>query len=505
MFAALLFFFPALSLAEVSTNIPLESRVYSDLEYLEVRGFIESGMLSTRPFTWTEGARLFSEARGRWEAQGSAGKARSARAGAVIRRLARRFEREAPAAPQSRDGGRGVASFRPEKIYLRYVYADNSPFFASANNNGDELSAHSNLRAGFDAQLRLPGSIAVYMNPEYRSSEDISDVDLVRGYAIANLGNFQFEAGRDSMWWGAGHNGNLLITNNAVPLEMFKLTSRNPFTLPWVFRRLGLIKPTLFLARLEHNREYPGANLLGMRLDMRFTPHFQLALNRVFMFGGEGKRSLKFKEWFSIFTVSDTAERSGSPIDGNQIASVDASFVYAFSAWYVPATGVKLYTEWGAEDSSGTTKTPSGRANVCGLFLTGPLWLYNADLRVEWANTARNARYGPTWYEHAAYSNGYRYRGRVIGHHIGGDKRDLFVRFRYHAASRPITFGIEYEYLKTGIHSSSPSRKSWYEMDLFYAFNDNFSVKGVSGFEDIEDIKEGRDGYVTGLSLLWVW
>lgn len=500
LLAALLLFVPVPSKAEVSSNIPLESRFYTDIEYLEVRGFIKSAMLSTRPFSRTEGVRLVMEAQRRWDSLNDAEKERAARAGRVIERLVERF---ASSALEGADGGsyNGLASLAPGNVYARYAYSGNAPFFINRNNNGDVMRKGSNLRAGFDAELSIFGAASLYLNPEYRAGDGVSSVELVRGYAMADIGNFEMEIGRDSMWWGSGQNGALLISNNAEPLEMIKLTSATPFVLPWIFRGLGIVKPTVFLARLEADRKYPHTNLLGMRLDMKPTSGFQIGLNRVFMFGGEGRRSLTLMEWAQVFIASDTAEHADSPINGNQIASIDASYVRSFESRYVPFSGMKIYTEWGAEDSSGKTRTPTGRANIYGAFLTDPLWLADVDLRVEWANTGRNERYGPLWYEHSVYSTGYRYKGRVIGHQIGGDAQDLFVRLQYHT-NGGMTIGVEYEQLKTGVHSASPVESKWYEADFLYEFNNGLSVSALCGFEE----RGGTDDSLTsGISINMAW
>jgi len=484
-----------------SANIPLESRVYRDLEYLEARGYVKSAMLSTRPFTWGESTRLYLEARARWASLGDKGRARDMRAGAVLKRLASVLESNAGAGYGGASGAGGVVSFRPFRLYSSYAYSERESFFAGRNNNGDAQEEGSSLRAGFDAELRLLDAATIYLNPEYRSGGSGTRTELVRGYALADAGVFQLEAGRDSMWWGAGYNGGLLMTNNAAPLDMIKLTTGGPFTLPWIFERAGLVKPTVFLARLGGQRAYPRANLLGMRLDFKPSPHFQLALNRTFIFGGEGKRSPTLGEWLKVLVSADSAEHAASPINGNQLASIDASFIYSFDSRLLPLSGVKLYTEWGAEDSGGRARTPTGRANIYGVFIAGPLWLDNADLRVEWANTARNERYGPLWYEHAIYSTGYRHDGRVIGHHAGGDARDLFVRLQYHSL-RDLTLGLEYERMKKGVHSATPIVREWYEADFEWMLGGALSAGGFWGHERVEG---GDKSFVAGLSLSWDW
>ncbi len=70
---------------------------------------------------------------------------------------------------------------------------------------------------------------------------------------------------------------------------------------------------------------------------------------------------------------------------------------------------------------------------------------------MEWANTARNARYGPTWYTQSINITGYTYGGNIIGHHMGGDARNLFARVQYHYKEKA-TCGVEGDWEKSGLH-----------------------------------------------------
>jgi len=50
--------------------------------------------------------------------------------------------------------------------------------------------------------------------------------------------NLELEVGRDSLWWGPGYNGALLMTNNARPFDLVKLSNAYPYRIPWI----GLLK-----------------------------------------------------------------------------------------------------------------------------------------------------------------------------------------------------------------------------------------------------------------------
>ena len=71
---------------------------------------------------------------------------------------------------------------------------------------------------------------------------------------MLGLGSLEFSIGRQSLWWGQGRHGSLVLTNNAEPLDMIRLTNPNPILLPWVFKYLGPFRFDLFLTELEESR-----------------------------------------------------------------------------------------------------------------------------------------------------------------------------------------------------------------------------------------------------------
>lgn len=482
------------SIAWTSTNVPVGSSAYRDLDRLEIKGFLNGALLATKPLSRWEVLRLVNEA----EEKMGEGSTAGAGAWAIIARL-----REGLGGGHAVDSTLFIDPFLNANV--KAFYSGSTPHFASVNNNGDTLSEGVNLRARYSLSAGAFDALSVTFSPEYRFGEEDSYGELIYGYAKLDLWNLTLQAGRDSMWWGAGYHGNLIMTNNAKPFDMVKLTLESPALLPWVFRYLGPFKPTLFLTKLEEDRDFPYANLFGMRLDFKPFPSLQFGLNRVFMFGGEGSGSLDLNDWMNVFTAMDSAEHSASPIDGNQIASIDASYVFVNEWKYLPFSGIKLYTEWGAEDSSGDTKTPTGRANIYGVLVDEPFWFKDFDFRVEWANTARNARYGPTWYTHGKYTTGYTYEGNVIGHHMGGDSRDLFLRVQYYFRNGAVA-GMEADLERSGVHSSSEVRRRWLGGDVEYPFSSFLVLSGGAGYEDIEDPDEAEAGMdiVTWMKAEWL-
>lgn len=474
--AGLIFVCAAACSAASSANISIGDYAYNDLERLEVKGLLKSQFLSTKPFGRLEALRLLKEASEGLDAL-DAGK--RAEAQGIITRLKERLEGKGAE-------GNGFYARPVGGFYTRLVYAEERPYFLNVNNNGDVFEKGLNIRAGFSSEAGFPDFLTFYLNPEYRLDQGSSQARLVRGYLLFDIKGLELLLGRDSMWWGPSEHGSLLISDNAKPFDMIKISSSSPFKLPWVLERIGDIKPTVFLTRLEEDRDFARANLLGMRLDFKPAESFGFGLSRVFMFGGEGRGSLSFPDWVKVFFAADDSEHKKSPINGNQLASIDAYYVYVNRSGYIPFSGIKLYTEWGAEDSSGRTKTPSNRANIYGALIDEPLWAENFDMRVEWANTARHQAYTLKWYTHGIYKTGYTYEGRLIGHHMGGDSQDLFIRVQ-RRLDNGAKLGIEADREWTDMHLSTRGKKTWLGLDATVPYKNGIILEGGFGLEDIED------------------
>jgi len=477
--------------AATSAHIPVGSRIYDDLERLEIKGLLQSYMYATRPFDRHEGARLTAEAaelaaRGGRPVHGAL---------PILNRLEREFE--AASAPFD-----GFIRLKPmDSIYLESLWSDKNPYFADVNNNGDEFSGGMNQRAGLVMTGSILGAASFYLNPEFRADGDGAMGRVLQGYVKLDLAGMSLTAGRDSFWWGPGQHGSLLLTNNGRPLDQVTLTSQRPFTLPWVFRRIGLVKPAIFVARLEQDRFYPRANLLGMRLDIKPVPSFRFGISRVIMFGGEGRRGLSFSDWMEVLIASDSAEHSGSPTDGDQILSVDASYVYVNHLRALPFSGAKLYAEIGAEDSAGRDRTPKARAYLFGLLVDGPLWLDSLDLRVEYATTEKDDKLPEQqWYRHHIYRSGYTYYGRVIGHHMGPDASDLFVRLRYHLGSGA-TIAAEADFERSDVNDPPNSvKRLWFALDVDYPVTEGLRLEAGGGYEEVD----GAGATASSSPVAWV-
>src|SRR5262249_3313846 len=61
-------------------------------------------------------------------------------------------------------------------------------------------------------------------------------------YAGLQLGEYAFTFGKQSLWLGPGESGPLMLSDNADPMYMFRVTRTTPLVLPSILRHLGEIR-----------------------------------------------------------------------------------------------------------------------------------------------------------------------------------------------------------------------------------------------------------------------
>ncbi len=273
-------------------------------------------------------------------------------------------------------------------------------FFRAAPADWISLQARGDLLVGFSGE----------------NTGRVEETSLRLGWPQATL-----EAGRFSLWWGPGRHGSLLFTTNAEPLIGFRIRNPRPIPLGWWFRFLGTIQYDLFFARLDSDRPVPDSVLSGLRIAVKPAPWLELGGSRAMHFGGEG-RSENLSTYWDIFRGK--SEAPGSTPIGNSLASVDVKIRIPLRI-----QTVMVYAEVGGEDQS-QSGLPSKRAFLAGMFLPSIGRMKRADFRVEVADTLDwvGGRVG-IWYRHSDYPH--RYRGQILGHHMGTDARDLFVEAHY--------------------------------------------------------------------------
>jgi hypothetical protein len=471
-------FTPVLSEVEgfVSTNVPLDHWSYDAVDKLIGQGLIDGSMMTTRPVSRFEMARHIAEADDKFQRLRSQNKVIAG----ILDRLKKEYEPEL-AAIGAVDGGPVLDFAKPiEDPYVKYVYARSKPTIE--NIRGNQFEKHSNIRAGFASRVQLFDTMAFYIHPEYpwASQDTDRNVKLIEAYGKLALGRFEIEVGKDSMWWGPGYHASMLMSNNAEPFKMVKLSTPSPIKLPWILSGLGPFKMVWFLTQLEEDRPIPRPNLTGVRINFKPHPAVELGLSRAIIFGGEGRPKYSFGDYLKAFSGNN--ESLSDNKDNDQLGGFDASVLLPVD-WLMPAKSVKLYTDWVGEDEAGGLPIKLGRLygiKFFDIFKTG-----KTDLDIEYANN-----HVPGWpnvfYTHGIYKAGYTYNDRIIGHFMGTDSEDLFFRLTHYLSSDVIA-GLQYDRQTDNLSSSPQPTIDQMQFDVTYFAPHNWQLNAGYRYVDTKN------------------
>jgi len=376
-------------------HLPVDDPVYRRLERLAALGLIDEGLLATRPLTREALASIAHEAGA--NAAGSSDPWIASDLRAIERRLA------------------SLGSLKEAVLDGRFAVGEGPLVPTGLERHGDRRVDGGNVRLGAELGGSFGGAAGWGYRPEIRYPVGpTDDLDLAARSAYLTVvgGGLALTVGRESLWWGPGFRGSLLLTDNAPPFDLVRLETARPWRMKWI----GPVSAHVFVTRLEADRAaIPHPYLAGLRLAFRPYPLLEVALSRTAMFGGEGRPVTGKLLWDVIRARGENDQRN----PGNQIVAADATVRIP---WRLQPFA--FYAEWGGEDEA--NGWPSHPAVVAGVYLPKILGSDRWELRGEYADNAL-AQVPGIWYQHAVYRSGYTYRGFVIGHPMGTDAKMLSV------------------------------------------------------------------------------
>jgi hypothetical protein len=217
--------------------------------------------------------------------------------------------------------------------------------------------------------------------------------------------------------WGPAWDGSLILDSSARPIASLSVDARSgalPRSSFWWW--LGEVDFSAFFGELESDRgDYPRPYLNGLRLVIRPLPSLEIGVSRVAQWGGEGRDNSLGVFWNMLISRDNQVSGDGaSEQPGNQLGGFDVR--WNLSAWL---PGVAVYGQAIGEDEA------SG-APYKYLYQAGIDWRGDGALAfAEFAHTT--AKNLGTAYNHHIYTDGYRYKGRPLGHWADGDSGVLSV------------------------------------------------------------------------------
>jgi hypothetical protein len=279
-------------------------------------------------------------------------------------------------------------------------------------------------------------------------------------------------AGYMERWWGPGWDGSLILSTSARPIPALTLERNysDPFTWP-VLKWFGPWRATVSFGALEDHREdFDQTRFFAARVTFKPWRHLEIGLSRSAQWCGEG-RPCDASTFWDLLTGNDN-DQDPSQQPGNQLAGYD---VRLSSPWR--SVPVALYTQMVGEDEAGFM--PSRFLGLIGAEFSGSIGQGSYRIRAEYSDTTCNfSRSEPIFncaYESSIYTEGYRFRGRSIGHAMDSDGQMTTIAVLYvqpdgaswelRARSADLNRNAQ---APEPDHTTAPLATDWESVDLYH-------------------------------------
>ena len=221
-----------------------------------------------------------------------------------------------------------------------------------------------------------------------------------------------------------------------------------------------------------------------MRLNFKPHPYLEIGLQRTALLGGRG-RSEDLKTWWRSFTGK--GENIAGVEAGDQRAGGDIKITLPFKL-----QPLQLYAEAASEDEAGGL--PYKWAYLTGIYLPRIFNLERITLRCEYATTHVEG-HPNVWYRHGIYTDGYTYKGKIIGHHMGTDSKDIFMELSYLIPERDGRVSISYDIEEHNLAGAVREKKDEVSLNVSFKLKKNIDLKVSYGYADIKNIANisGKD------------
>jgi membrane-associated phospholipid phosphatase len=444
-----------------SPYVPLDSWIYPALDRLAGMGLIQSAFEGMKPWTRNECVRLLQEASELVEVEGQGGP----EADKIYRLLETEFRDELEG-----HGANSRIRAKVESVYARVTAISGAPLtdgnhFGQTliNDFGRPYQEGFNSVDGFSAWTTA-GRWVGYVRAEYQHSPSapaqpdgarqfiasvdnipgvppatpISSVNRVRlldAYVGLNFENWQVTFGKQSLWWGPIAGGPLMFSDNAEPLNMFRINRVSPLKLPSILGWLGPIRLEWFLGQFDGHQFVFRTDtgivgqfgrpigrqpfLQGQKISLKPSPNLEFSVSVTTVFAG-GPTPLTLHNLFRSYSLSNgnVTQPQGNLSDpGDRRSGVDFSYkVPGMRDW------LTFYGEAFTEDEFSPLGYPRKSAIYGGIYMPRIPGIPKLDLRLEGGSTVPPDFPGCTgcFYVNNRYPDGsYTNLGNLVGSSLG--------------------------------------------------------------------------------------
>lgn len=398
-----------------SPYVPLDSWIYPAMERLAGLGLFNDEFLGMRPWTRSECARLVGDI-----ADGETGEAEGSR---LIEALQREFGPE-------NDRRSASGTVRLESLYSRTEHISGAPLTdgytfgqTQVNDLGRPYGEGWGAVNGFSAyttagrwtayvrgeEQSAPGIPAYSLStrqivqqvdlypqlPQGTRRPSVNQFKLLDAYVGAMLSNWQISFGKQSLWWGPGDGGSLILSDNMEPINMFRINRVAPLKLPSILGWLGPMRIEFFLGQFSgyqyvfgpsgtgFNGQFgqalsPQPFIHGEKISFRPTRNFEFGVSRTTIYGGPGYPFTIHTFLRSMFSTANKGTFGTPEKPGDRQASVDFSYrIPGMRNW------LTFYGDGFADDQFSPIAYADRSAWHAGLYLSRFPRIPKLDLRVE--------------------------------------------------------------------------------------------------------------------------
>ena len=492
-----------------SAYIPLDSWIYLAFDRLSALGLVASAFQGTRPWTRAQCVRLLQEAD-----DSAAGALTGPSIDAQIRGLLVALHHEFSREEKTSFAENGSAEI--ESIYSRvlsasgtvltdgyhfgqtYAYDFGRPFRRGTNViSGGSFSAsygdlffhfggefeHSPLAPGLSsAQTAFIADRDRVSRPSGAALPPANQFQLLDAYAGINLSGWQVSFGNQSLSWGPGAGGSLLLSDNAAPFPMLRIAPDAPIEVPGLSRILGPFQLEQFYGRLAG---HPGPSepwIYGQKISFKPFRSLEFAYARTTLVGGSGHPLTARNFFYSLVGRVDPARNS---VPGDSRTAVEWT-------WRIPQAHnwATFYGELENDDDPIPFKDPSKCVVRPGMYFARLPLFSSWDLHFEYTSSTspgRNLlqRHGELNYWNLDYTSGYTNVGSLIGNIVGREGITVQAWTRYWISARH-TFDFSWKQSRV-LSDYIPGGGKWQDYQAGYSFaaSHGWYAKGLLQFEQI--------------------
>jgi membrane-associated phospholipid phosphatase len=259
---------------------------------------------------------------------------------------------------------------------------------------------------------------------------------LLEAYTAFNFKLIQFTVGKQDLWWGPEAGGPMLMSNDAEPFYMGRMTNVRPIRIPWLSKVMGPMSFDFFFGQLAGHQFPPGPWTHGQKLTFRPTRNLELGFSRTVVFAGEGHGLTWESFWRSFWSFGDNPSTTpGSTNDvGDRRGGFDLKYrIPGLRDW------LTYYADAFTDDDPSPLSAPNRAAFNTGIYLPKFPKLHKLDFRAEGLLSTRSDTaqfHGNFFYWNGAYHDSYTNKENLLGSWVGRQGQGISVESNYWLTGR---------------------------------------------------------------------